>query len=73
MTENNFWMSPFFFLEDPLFDNLKGEDRFKEYLEATYRRIESQKRNYEELKDLPFSEVIERLSEPLGITLPEKL
>jgi len=73
MTEKNFWMPPFFFLRDPLFDNLKGEDRFKEYLEATYRRIDGQKRNYEELKDLPFSQVIERLSEPLEITLPEKL
>jgi len=63
--ESNSWGPPHYLLVDPLFDNLKGEDRLKDYIEAYDRRIESQKRNYEELKDLPFSKVIERLSEPL--------
>jgi len=58
MLETNRWVPGYWLSLDPLFENLKGEERLKKYMEAFNKRIELHTKNYEELKDLPLSQLI---------------
>ena len=73
MLENNRWVPGDWFLQDPWFDNLKGGKRLNKHVEANNRGLEALRKNYEELKNLSFTEVIKRISEPLEISPPENL
>jgi len=71
MLENNRWVPGDWLLLDPWFDNLKGEKRLNKHVEANNRGLEALRKNYEELKNLPFTEVIKRFSQPLEVSPPE--
>jgi hypothetical protein len=63
--DNNSWAGSSQILIDPLFNPIKEEKEFKKFVDTYDRRMEREVRHYEELKDLPFSEFLQRIDEPL--------
>ena len=65
LLENHSWGPPSFIQRDPLFNKLKGEERFEMYISAYAARIQRQRENYEVIKNMAISEFIETLKQPL--------
>ena len=65
LLENNSWGPPSFVLKDPLFEKLKGDERFEKYLSAYEARIKKQQDNYQNIKKLTVPEFVEILKQPL--------
>ena len=70
IVKQNHWGDPNHLSGDPLFDNLKGDPRLKNYRDAWYRGSrESQITKYQLLHKMPFLEVVEEIETALPINL----
>lgn len=65
LLENNSWARSSHILKDPLFDSLKGDQKFERFMDAYNSRITRLRKHYEEIKDLPFNEFLKQMEEPL--------